>query len=288
MKGKNFMARGIRHMRNQSLKKLISLAVLIFVFSVMIAQTTVTMFSEDWETGTADWTIENGTVANQWYRGTAAAQSGSYSMYVSDNEGETNTYNITSVSTVYFYRTVTFPANVINITLSFDVRIAGQVSQDYLRVYMFPEGHIPVASDALTPAPATTDRIGSDFQNITAWSHRAIENLDAFAGQTRVLAFMWRNNNVTGTQPPAGVDNITLTYQVPPPYPLAVTLNSPANEATSVNPENLSISWTNNKGAVPTGYKVFIGTANPPTTLWADITTTAWEISPRLNYSTTY
>ncbi len=88
--------------------------------------------------------------------------------------------------------------------------------------------------------------------------------------------------------PTVGAENIQL-FVKQNQTPDCATLNTPANGATSIAP-NTPLTWTPaGTGGTPTGYKVYLGTVNPPTTLVSTVTapTTTYTPSGQLP-STTY
>lgn len=68
--------------------------------------------------------------------------------------------------------------------------------------------------------------------------------------------------------------------------PGAAVLSSPSNSATGLSYASQTLVWTAGSGNPPTGYKVYLGTANPPTSLVS--TQTELTYTTTLNPSTTY
>ena len=69
------------------------------------------------------------------------------------------------------------------------------------------------------------------------------------------------------------VDDISIAAATTPPS--CATGPSPANAATNVN-ANADLSWSAATGG-PTGYKVYFGTVNPPTTMVSDQAGTTYD-----------
>ncbi|MCD8480287.1 MAG: choice-of-anchor J domain-containing protein [Candidatus Cloacimonetes bacterium] len=87
--------------------------------------------------------------------------------------------------------------------------------------------------------------------------------------------------------PPSGLTfTFTPVQQGNPPMPAQTP--APANNATNVNP-NALLSWASGGGA-PTGYKVYLGTNNPPTNLVNGTTQTGttYQHTSALSYNTMY
>ena len=68
---------------------------------------------EDWETST-DWNIVNGSEVNHWVIGSATANGGNKSIYIS-KDNTNNTYNTYTSSIVHFYKDFYFPHGATNI-----------------------------------------------------------------------------------------------------------------------------------------------------------------------------
>ncbi|HRS49726.1 MAG TPA: choice-of-anchor D domain-containing protein, partial [Candidatus Cloacimonadota bacterium] len=95
-------------------------------FSGRGVTTPVTMFEEDWESGSDGWTIVNGTQTNKWHLGTATYSSASHSMYISNNSGASNAYTTTSASVVHVYRDIAFTEGVDGFDFEFDFKGYGE------------------------------------------------------------------------------------------------------------------------------------------------------------------
>ncbi|MBA5247327.1 T9SS type A sorting domain-containing protein [Marnyiella aurantia] len=92
------------------------------------------------------------------------------------------------------------------------------------------------------------------------------------------------------TWPAPACGEFTLDISVAPPAPNCATLAAPAN-GTVLTTNIPTLSWTPAAGGpVPTGYKVYLGTVNPPTTVAATVNFPATSYTPTvpLLYSTTY
>jgi hypothetical protein len=210
------------------------------------AQTT-TVFSEDFEGATNSFTLENGTQNNQWVvAGTAPngpTSPGTKSAYISNDFGATNSYSLTSASVVHLYRDVTLPAGQSAMQLNFDWRAAGESANDYLLVQVVPTTFTPVAG---TVPAATSATVLAQLNQQGTFARAALVVPASLAGTTQRLVFTWVNNAFGGTQPPALVDNISLTARAAAPLGSgAYTINSAlptagANFATRLNLDGIS------------------------------------------------
>jgi parallel beta-helix repeat protein len=206
-----------------------SACILLFVlcfFSSAVAQTTIISPAGDggFETG-ADfasngWTVVNGAgVVNKWFVGTTASGFTNRAAYISDEPaGATWNYSVTAVSVVHFYRDVTLPAGQTDLTLSFDWSGMGEAgSWDELMVSIAPVSYTPVSNTtnigaAGLPTPATTIARfsgASTTQQANVKIPAYLANNCGTANTVRLI-FTWKNDDNTGTQPPIGIDNISL------------------------------------------------------------------------------
>ncbi|MDD4157476.1 MAG: choice-of-anchor D domain-containing protein, partial [Candidatus Cloacimonetes bacterium] len=262
-----------------NMRKLSILLVLLSLVGMLMGQN---LFTEDFEGDTTAWTIVNGAVTNQWNIGTALANGGSKSIYISNDLGVTNAYTTNSVSTVHFYRDITFPANCASIILSFDFQGMGEPANwDYMRVYLF---------DTTQEISAGTEVPSSDhlaqFLSVNSWATQSILLDAANSGLTKRLVFTWRNDGSGGTQPPAAIDNISIDYVIATPEPSPAILVSPVDGITDVSLTQ-TLNWQASGGSAPTGYDLYFGETNPPAFI-ADLgLVTTWTPTD-FEYSTTY
>jgi hypothetical protein len=155
------------------------------------------------------WTVVNGTQTNKWFVGNpgTVGATGTRAAYISNNPaGSLYNYSLTNTSIVHFYTDVVFPAGQTNIQLSFNWKGQGEVSFDFLRVFLVPTTTTPTAGTQLAAG-----QLGGDF-NLQGIYQTANFTLPcATAGTTQRLVFSWINDNSAGTQPPMAIDNISLT-----------------------------------------------------------------------------
>jgi hypothetical protein len=194
------------------------------------AQAQTTVFAETFEGATNSFTIVNGTETNQWYVGTIGGNgpttAGTKSAFVSGDGGLTNTYNVSATSVVHFYRDVTFPAGLNIVQLSFDWKAGGESTYDYIQAFTVPTTVTPVAGTLLVNGTAGAVQLGSNINLQPTFGRTALQLPASVAGTTQRLVFTWRNDGSAGAQPPAVIDNITVTAQVATPISGAYTINS--------------------------------------------------------------
>lgn len=209
--------------------------------SILVANTTqipaTVPYSIDFESGATNWTIVNGTEANYWVAGTATANGGTQSVYIT-NDGTTNDYDITTSSVAHLYRDITFTPSTIGYTLTFDWKANGEgVSSDYdnLKVFLVDVATTPVAGTELT-----TGLVGEDWYNLqTTWQNGSISLPATLSGTTKRLVFSWVNDGSAGTTPPAAIDNVSIveTTLAPCETPTALV-------TTNVAQTTADLGWT--------------------------------------------
>lgn len=236
-------------------------------------------FTENWENDGEGWTINNGTQTNKWVVGTAVSNSPTHSIYVSNDNGVTNSYNTDANSVVHAYRDITIPANAAEVNLSFDWKNVGEGGWDYIRVWNVPTSFVPTPGTQITAA-ADRFQIGGNFASQAAWTaYSNTFNVSNYDGTTRRFVFEWRNDGTIGTQPPAAVDNINITLIT---CPQPITLSATATDVVATLnwvPQGAETAWE--VYAVPTGQP-----APTPTTEGIAADEHPFEID--VNPSTTY
>ena len=171
------------------------------------------IFSEDFE-GTSTWNFVN-DANNQWVVGTAvSAGVGTKSLYISKDNGLTNTYNVDLKQVSFAYKDFSIPLNVSEIEISFDWRAIGEggfVSYDYFRVWIIPASETPVAGTKLSESETIIMLGNKDFADKASFVREYLSfDASAFQGQSMRLVFEWINDSGSGTQPPAAIDNIVI------------------------------------------------------------------------------
>jgi hypothetical protein len=185
-----------------------------FMLISFVSFTQTTLFSETFETGNS-LTLVNGTQTNKWFRGTANQCDGTGALYISNNSSAYS-YTNTAVSIVHAYFSIVVPASVTNITLNFNRKVAGESSFDDLRVWSCVNTVTPTAGTAVTASGTNRVLLGT-IQGQTTCATTTYTLPNTIAGTTRRIIFSWRNDGSSGVNPPALIDNITVTYTIASP-----------------------------------------------------------------------
>ncbi|MDX9791132.1 MAG: fibronectin type III domain-containing protein, partial [Candidatus Kapabacteria bacterium] len=211
-------------------------------------------YFEDFE-DTVNWTLNNGTQANKWYVGTATNNGGTHSLYISNDNGVSNTYTFNSTTVVHAYRDIQMPAAVGEVYLSYDWKALGESSFDYFRVWVVPIAFTPTPGTQITAAASGGQQFGGNHNNQANWVNtNYIIPAAAYAGQIVRLVFEWRNDASAGNQPPAAIDNINVSV-ITCQAPSALVLNG-------VTINTADISWTGQTEA--DSYDYYYSTSNTP------------------------
>lgn len=176
-----------------------------------------TLVANGWQSNTGStnrWTV--GTGATAGFSGTRAA-------YVSNNPGAAtppHTYTVGTASVGHFWRDITFPAGETDIRLTFTWIGRGEggaTIYDRMRVWLVPTTYTPASGTGITVAAGRIQLGLTDYLNQATWVNTGILTIpNTYAGTSARLVFEWINDTSLGTQPPAGVDNISVTSQIPP------------------------------------------------------------------------
>ena len=172
------------------------------------------LLDEDFETDMENWKFANENQTNKWAIGTAVAQSGNRSAYISNDGGKTNAYSINSESVSHLYRDVYFTPSTGSYQLQFDWKGFGEYDNEYLydywEVFLLETSVVPQEGvelyDDYSPYCIWYDA-GS-----AAWQHKSFTLPASLSGTTKRLVFSWINDESYGTQPPVAIDNVKITF----------------------------------------------------------------------------
>ncbi|KAF2508860.1 hypothetical protein E0W72_09855, partial [Flavobacterium arcticum] len=227
-------------------------------------------YSQDFE-GVHGWSLSNGTATNQWNVGTAIANGGTQSLYVSNDNGVTTNYTINSTSVVHAYRDIQMPAAVDQATLSFDYNIDGENCCDYVRVWIVPASFTPTVGTQINAgaAGANAFQIGGNFNDSSGWETELnVVDLTAYSNEVMRLVFEWRNDGSVGTAP-AAIDNIDVSL---------ITCPSPADLAIDdLQEDEVTFAWTSPTSVTPTFDYYFATASTAPDDLTVPTGNTALE-----------
>lgn len=195
---------------------------------------------------------------NEWVVGTAAVLDGDSALYVSSDNGETNTYTNTTVSTDWLYRDLYFPSGNDEYEISFDFRGSGS-AYHYARVYL---GRPEVMFESFTPADA--ELLSGSLYNIPDWQHFSF-HLDSTHSGLQRLYLLWQNNTYSATQPPAAIDNIAITAQ---------PCREPINLISEADNYGATLSWTMRFGGAGADYTVAYRSFDDSTETYVNVSDT--------------
>ena len=192
---------------------------------------------------TGDGGFETGTTlsANSWYATTtstttstqfvcntgATGYTGARCAYVTNNTTGTpppNTYEMNRIRVTHLYRDFEIPAGATNIKLDFKFKGAGEANKDYMKVWLVPSYYEPSYGAQITATgtePYGRIQIGNaTYSGQTTWNIiTGVSIANSYAGLNSVrIVFEWTNNdNSSGTNPPAAIDDVSITYTCPLP-----------------------------------------------------------------------
>lgn len=202
-------------------------------------------YSQNFETSN-DWGFTNGTQTNTWNWGSATNNGGEKAMYVSNDNGTSNAYTVNSTTTVFASKLFNFSQGTY--TVSFDWQANGESNSngtthyDYLRVALVPgdvdftAGTLPSGFNySTTPSTWIALDGGHQLDLTTSWQTQTAE---ATVSGTYTMVFLWRNDSSGGNQPPAAIDNISISLMnCPRPTNLA---------ASNITGRTATLTWTEN------------------------------------------
>jgi len=203
---------------------------------------------------TNDFGFVNGSQTNKWAFGSATGNTAN-SIYISNDNGTSNAYNVTSNSVVQAYRDIAVPAGTTNATFSFEWKAVGESCCDYLRVWLVPSSFTPTAGAQITAGTGRIQILGNLNQQTTWLSYLNTNlNISSFAGSTMRLVFEWRNDGSVGTQPPAAIDNIRL---------VVCSNATPVVTVSNVTHNSATLTWNQDVGGATYTIRYRpVGTAN--------------------------
>ncbi len=205
----------------------------------------------------ASWVVSNGNAPNKWVIGQGVNSNpiGGHSLYISNDNGLTNTYTggnsplkpSTSVASRLFNST-----GSTGYILTFDSRMGGEALYDFLKVYVVDEDTVFNGSNSSPYFGARDYSVGNvlyggnNGANPTYPYFCNPSNPDSinnhiinipYIGQDGVvkkLVFVWNNDAFDYNQPPASIDNISLTVNY---------CSTPELIINSINHISADISW---------------------------------------------
>ncbi|MDR1726213.1 MAG: fibronectin type III domain-containing protein, partial [Bacteroidales bacterium] len=228
--------------------------------------------------GTAinEWEFIRPTV-NAWYIGSATGNTGN-SLYISNDNGLTNAYTVGTATYAYAVVYVDF-GNYLGYNLSFDWKSMGETGNyDYLNVYILPYT-TTIPTNAF---PTGGTLVAQYLKQQSAWQHASYTFDSTYANSIRKVVFVWRNDGTLGTQPPAAVDNISITgANCLQPTGVTATLNTSDNQS-------VDISWTAGN-ASDANWIIYFKKSTEDNTMWVPYPTNGNPTTiSGLDYASTY
>ncbi|MCC3155765.1 T9SS type A sorting domain-containing protein [Hymenobacter sp. 15J16-1T3B] len=219
------------------------LLTLLAALWAQLASAQTTLVNESFEGGSfGSFVAVNGGLTNRWVAGANAGNgpsaTGAGAAYISNNPATLpHGYSTGSSAVVHLYRDVAFPAGETAIRFSFDWRGVGEGVYDHLRVYLAPTSFVPVAGTL--PAGTGVTLLLTNLHTQSAYTTADLTLPNALAGSSQRLIFTWTNDGSGGAQPPAAIDNVLLTSQVPTGLSGTYTIR-PAEPASATNFRSLT------------------------------------------------
>ena len=185
------------------------------------------------------WQMVNSNT-NGWAIGTAThSDTGSHSLYISNNHGASYAYNSGVASISYAYRAFDFDSG--SYTYSFDWKGLGNASYHYLRAFLAPTTYHFVANQPLSGLSSSTipnSCIALDngyLSGSDTW-HTITGSFDIASRGIYNMVFVWINNNNPNSNSPAAIDNISVRHTTCP-APTNLTI-------TNASFDELTLGWT--------------------------------------------
>ncbi|MBR5726663.1 MAG: fibronectin type III domain-containing protein, partial [Muribaculaceae bacterium] len=162
---------------------------------------------------TCGWELINGTCQDAWVWGTATSNGGTHALYISDNGGTSWNYSHNSVK-VLAAKLLSFTDGKFE--FSYDWNCYGESNYDFLRVALVPASQtLTAGSDygTITTTSLPTGWIaldgGGKLNQVQTWQNKIVA-VNVTAGNY-YLVLAWRSDTSTQNQPPAAVDNVSIT-----------------------------------------------------------------------------
>ncbi len=161
------------------------------------------------------WTLVNGT--NAWALGSATSSGSSRALYISNDNGTSNSYNNGSSTVSYAIRALNLESAGEH-AYSFDWKGNGEENYDYLRAWLAPGTPAVVANQLPDGTTSLYDYINTTptgWTDLANGQMRGSSNWQTQDGTINIadegiycLVFMWVNDGSFGSNPPAAVDNV--------------------------------------------------------------------------------
>ena len=251
-----------------------ALVMFMSVIGAVFGQTPATLpYSCDFEAaGDNGWTLKNGTCTNKWHVGSFTSPAGhSGSLFISSDGGTTAGYDVDARSVVVaekLFQTGTSDS----LTIRFDLTIEGETIDsavyDYLKVFWVPADTVYEASTSWTyyaaKAEYSTNVIMSNAASATNYTvnmligtQRMSATIANEPNTLKKLVFVWKNDNTTGTQPGAIIDNISIIAtptHTPTPLPYSCDFEAAGDNGWTLKNGSCANKWYIGQFSMPSGY----------------------------------
>ena len=186
-------------------------------------------WSDDFDGQRCGWEFNNyNNQTNKWVWSSNANNGGSRSIYISNNYVD-NTYTNSAASTVYAYRLLNFGGG--EYTFEYDWRCVGESNNDYFKVMLAPR-NVYLAPGTLynglsyNTVPNGWIAVGTYHSGEDTWQRESV-NVEVPEGMYNVV-IVWHNNDSDGSNPPAAIDNFSITRGASPVAcePITITENN--------------------------------------------------------------
>lgn len=218
-------------------------------FSTTMATQTLPYSTDFSATADQNWTLLNGNRPNYWTIGTLGSES---ALFITNN-GTTAGYTPNGAFSIVSAEKLFTIGETAEINISFDVKVGGESTFDYLKVFFAPADaeypasnsfvsyadydysvHSIVFPSSISDNPYMLSETGSNPVHVQATVLNP--NSNPTANSTGKLVFLWKNDQSNGSNPGAIIYNVSLEPVVcPAPADLTVS-----NLATT----GADISWT--------------------------------------------
>lgn len=188
----------------------------------------------------AKWRFANGQHVNAWTIGNALGNGDNSSLYISQDNGATNSYDrdVTGISYAYVNLSL---ADTGNYNYRFDWRSNGESQFDYLRVALVPISFLPQGiPSGFSASSLPLDWMPLDgghqlYGDTTGWTTIESEIHVTTPGIYRML-FAWIDNYIAiGHQSPAAIDNVVFRH---------TSCQTPTDLSTIPYDDSVTVSWT--------------------------------------------
>jgi len=205
-----------------------------------VAEEVGTSWSDNFEGSTCGWQLVNGDMENAWTWGTAVSHGGTHALYISNDGGTTNAYSYQKATKVMAAKLLHFSEGFY--TFNYDWLCNGETSFDFLRVALVPASQEltygmdfkTIDSPTLPEGWIALDG-GSRLNLATSWQSKEV-NVSVGEG-TYYLVFAWRNDPTSGNNPPAAIDNVSISR-------LACGYTVANLAVSNVTASSATLSWT--------------------------------------------